>query len=35
MHVDWRTYPMAHQVCAEEIRELGDWLAARFAAARD
>jgi phospholipase/carboxylesterase len=35
MHVDWRTYPMAHQVCAEEIRDLGDWLAARFAAARD
>lgn len=23
-------YPMAHQVCAEEIRDLGDWLEARF-----
>ena len=32
MHVDWHAYPMAHQVCAEELRDLGDWLAARFAA---
>lgn len=30
--VEWHAYPMAHQVCAEEIRDLGDWLAARFAA---
>lgn len=29
--VDWHAYPMAHQVCAEQIRDLGDWLAARFA----
>ncbi|MCL1634908.1 alpha/beta hydrolase [Luteimonas sp. SX5] len=29
--VDWRGYPMAHQVCAEEIRDLGDWLSRRFA----
>ncbi|WP_158982876.1 alpha/beta hydrolase [Lysobacter panacisoli] len=28
--VEWHRYPMAHQVCAEEIRDLGDWLAARF-----
>ena len=32
MRVEWRAYPMAHQVCAEEIRDLGDWMAARFAA---
>lgn len=31
--VDWHDYPMAHQVCAEEIRDLGDWLSARFVAA--
>jgi phospholipase/carboxylesterase len=30
--VQWRTYPMQHAVCAEEIRDIGDWLAARFAA---
>ncbi len=30
--VDWHSYPMAHQVCAEEIRDLGDWMGARFAA---
>ncbi len=29
--VDWHRYPMAHQVCAEEIRDLGDWMAQRFA----
>ncbi len=28
---EWHRYPMAHQVCAEEIRDLGDWLQARFA----
>ena len=33
MRVEWRAYPMAHQVCAEEIRDLGDWLSARFSAA--
>ncbi len=29
--VDWHRYPMAHQVCAEEISDLGDWLSRRFA----
>jgi phospholipase/carboxylesterase len=29
--VDWHAYPMAHQVCAEEIRDLGDWMGRRFA----
>ena len=24
--VDWRTYPMAHQVCPEEIEHIGAWL---------
>lgn len=28
--VDWRTYPMQHAVCAEEIRDVGDWMTARF-----
>ena len=32
LRVDWHSYPMAHQVCAEEIRDLGDWLSARFSA---
>ena len=31
-NVDWHRYPMAHQVCAEELRDLGDWMAQRFAA---
>ena len=26
-----RRYPMPHSVCAEEIRDLGDWMEARFA----
>ena len=30
--VDWHAYPMAHQVCAEEIGALGDWMSRRFAA---
>ena len=30
--VAWHRYPMAHQACAEEIRDLGDWMQARFAA---
>ena len=29
--VSWHSYPMAHSVCAEEVRDLGDWLAMRFA----
>lgn len=28
--VQWRRYPMQHAVCAEEIRDLGDWMGARF-----
>jgi len=28
--VQFKTYPMQHNVCAEEIRDLGDWLSARF-----
>ncbi len=28
--VEWHTYPMAHSVCAEEIRDLGDWMSQRF-----
>lgn len=24
--VDWRTYPMQHQVCSEEIEVIGEWL---------
>lgn len=31
--VDWREYPMPHSLCAEEVRDLGDWLQARFQAA--
>jgi len=28
--VAWQTYPMAHQVCAEEIDALANWLEARL-----
>lgn len=28
--VSWHEYPMQHAVCAEEIRDLGDWLEARL-----
>jgi phospholipase/carboxylesterase len=24
--VDWREYPMPHLVCAQEIRDIGEWL---------
>ncbi len=24
--VDWRTYPMAHTVCMEEVGAIGAWL---------
>ncbi|HEX5755854.1 MAG TPA: carboxylesterase [Arenimonas sp.] len=27
----WRDYPMPHSVCADEIRDIGDWMTARFA----
>jgi phospholipase/carboxylesterase len=30
--VQWHRYPMQHAVCPEEIRHLGDWMTARFAA---
>jgi len=30
--VEWHPYAMPHSVCAEEVRDLGDWLAQRFAA---
>jgi phospholipase/carboxylesterase len=30
--VEWHSYPMAHQVCPDEIRDLGDWMGSRFAA---
>ena len=29
--VHWHRYPMAHQVCAQEIADLGDWLERRLA----
>jgi phospholipase/carboxylesterase len=32
MRIDWRSYAMPHSVCAEEIRDLGDWLQQRFQA---
>ncbi|KRG46798.1 carboxylesterase [Stenotrophomonas panacihumi] len=31
--IEWHAYPMAHQVCAEEIDALAAWLDRRFAAA--
>ena len=31
--VEWHRYPMAHQICAEEISDLGDWMTQRFAQA--
>jgi phospholipase/carboxylesterase len=31
--LEWHDYPMAHQVCAEEIHALGNWMTQRFAAA--
>jgi phospholipase/carboxylesterase len=30
-HVEWRDYPMQHQVCAEEIADISTWLRARLA----
>ena len=29
--VQWRHYPMQHQVCGEEINDLGNWIEARLA----
>jgi len=31
--VEWHSYPMAHMVCAEEVRDISRWLTERFAAA--
>ncbi|MCW5566991.1 MAG: dienelactone hydrolase family protein [Dokdonella sp.] len=31
--VEFHRYPMPHSVCAEEIRDLGDWMSRRFNAA--
>lgn len=31
--VQWRSYPMGHSVCPDEIRDLGDWLTLRFSGA--
>lgn len=28
--VDWRSYPMQHQVCQEEIEDIGNWLKQRL-----
>lgn len=28
--VEWRSYPMPHSVCAEEIADLGNWMEARL-----
>ena len=28
--VDWHTYPLEHAVCAQEIADFNDWLAARL-----
>ena len=28
--VEWREYTMAHQVCLEEVHDIGRWLAARL-----
>lgn len=28
--VTWKSYPMAHEVCREELEALGSWLAARL-----
>jgi phospholipase/carboxylesterase len=29
--VEWRSYPMEHNVCPVEIRDIGDWINRRFA----
>ncbi len=30
--VEWHAYAMQHQVCGEQVRDLGQWVARRFAA---
>lgn len=32
--VEWRSYPMAHQVCAEEIADIAQWLGVQFGVSR-
>lgn len=32
--VDWHEYPMQHQVCPDEIRDIANWLKARLLSAR-
>ncbi len=29
-HVEWKEYPMAHEVCEPELRHIGAWLRARL-----
>lgn len=31
--VEWHSYPMQHEACAEELADLGAWLSKRFASA--
>lgn len=31
--VDWREYPMAHEICGEELQDIGRWLAGVLAPA--
>ena len=31
--VDWREYPMAHEICAEELTDIGRWLSGVLAPA--
>ena len=33
--VDWREYPMEHQICGEELRDIGRWLATLLAPAAE
>ena len=33
LELQWQSYAMAHQVCAEELTALGDWLQVRLQAA--
>lgn len=28
--VNWQVYPMAHSLCAEQIKDIGEWLAQRL-----
>lgn len=33
MAINWHSYPMQHAVCAEEVRDLGQWMDQRFTSA--